>query len=49
MLGKEVKAVSIKGNKGSVNIEKNALPSGMYFYSLMVNSSRLRTEKLDIL
>jgi hypothetical protein len=48
-LGKEVKAISLKSNSGIINLNKNTLASGMYFYSLMVDGSRLKTEKLDVL
>ncbi|HTA28051.1 MAG TPA: S8/S53 family peptidase [Bacteroidia bacterium] len=49
ILGKEVKTVTLKSNAGTVNINKNALSSGLYFYSLIVDGSRIKTEKLDVL
>ncbi len=49
MLGKVVQSIPLKYNQGSVSIEKNMLPAGMYFYSLLVDGSRLKTEKLDVL
>jgi len=49
MLGKEVKSISIKGNQGTIAVGESNLSSGIYFYSLIVDGSRLKTEKLEIL
>jgi hypothetical protein len=49
MLGKEIKSIPLKARAGDVSIGKNTLSSGIYFYSLMVDGSRLKTEKLDVL
>ena len=49
VLGKKVKTVLLSSNSGTVNITKNTLSSGMYFYSLIVDGSRIKTEKLDVL
>jgi hypothetical protein len=49
IMGKAVKSINLKGGKGTVTLDRTSLASGMYFYSLMVDGSRLKTEKLDIL
>ncbi len=49
MLGKQVKSIVLTGSQGNQTIEKGTLSSGMYFYSLVVDGSRLKTEKLEIL
>jgi len=48
MMGKQVKTVDLDGNRGTVTINKSTLASGLYFYSLIVDGSRLRTEKLEV-
>ena len=49
MLGKQVKSIPVEGSQGSLDVGKNTLSPGMYFYSLMVDGSRLKTEKLEVL
>jgi len=48
MIGKPIKIIDLNSNQGDITINRATLSSGMYFYSLMVDGSRLRTEKLEI-
>lgn len=49
LLGRQIKIMPIAGNQGNVDITGSTLAPGIYFYTLMVNGSRLKTEKLEIL
>jgi hypothetical protein len=49
MLGKQVKSMPVESSQGSIDVNKSGLSSGIYFYSLIVDGSRLKTEKLEIL
>jgi subtilisin family serine protease len=46
VLGKEVKTVELKNNKGQVSVPAGNLVSGTYFYSLVIDNKRIHTEKL---
>ncbi len=49
IMGKVVKTIGLKANEGSVKIDRSGLPSGIYFYSLLVDGARLKTGKLEVL
>ncbi len=49
LMGKTVKTISLLGNSGAVSLDRTNLASGVYFYSLVVDGARLRTEKLEVL
>jgi len=49
VMGKAVKTVELKNNQGNVTLTKGDLQAGTYFYSLTVDETRLKTEKLVIL
>jgi hypothetical protein len=49
VMGKAVKTLVLKGNQGTVTMNKANLASGIYFYSLIVDGVRLKTEKLEVL
>ena len=48
MMGKVVKTIDLKGNQGNVTMDRAKMSAGVYFYSLMVDGSRLKTEKLVV-
>lgn len=48
MTGKPIKTINLDANQGTVIMNKVNLASGVYFYSLMVDGSRLKTEKLEV-
>ena len=48
VLGKKVKTVQLKNNKGRLSLPPGEINSGMYFYTLMVDDKRMQTEKLII-
>ncbi len=48
VMGKRVKSMDIKGPKGTLNFNKGDLEAGTYFYSLSVDGSKLRTEKMIV-
>jgi len=49
VMGKEVKTMELKNSKGDISFNKGDLMGGTYFYSLIVDGTRLKTEKLVIL
>lgn len=49
VMGKEVKSIELKNNKGQIILNKGSLANGTYFYSLVVDGTKLKTEKLIIL
>jgi hypothetical protein len=49
MLGRVVKTIDLNNNKGTVNMNRANLASGIYLYSLVVDGSRVKTQKLDVL
>lgn len=49
IMGKEVKNIELKNSKGQVTMNKGSLVAGTYFYSLIVDGTKLGTEKLIIL
>jgi subtilisin family serine protease len=49
VMGKAVKTIELKNNQGNVTLTKGDLQGGTYFYSLTVDETRLKTEKLVIL
>jgi len=48
VFGKKIKTLELKNNKGTVQLNSGELSSGMYFYTLMVDGQRLKTEKLIV-
>ncbi len=48
IMGKSVQSITLNNNKGVALLARNSLASGIYFYTLMVNGERLKTEKLAI-
>lgn len=49
MMGNSVETIDLHGNQGDITIHRATLSSGVYFYSLIVDGSRLKTAKLEIL
>ncbi len=49
MMGKAVKIINLKGSEGNITLDRTNLASGVYFYSLVVDGARLKTEKLEVL
>ena len=49
MMGKPIKTIDLNGSQGTITLNKATLASGLYFYSLMVDGSRLKTAKLEVL
>jgi hypothetical protein len=49
MLGNMVKTINLNNSQGYVNMDRSKLAQGMYFYSLVVDGSRLKTAKLEVL
>jgi hypothetical protein len=48
VFGKKIKSLELKNNKGTLQLNSGELSSGMYFYTLMVDGQRLKTEKLIV-
>ncbi|HTA82999.1 MAG TPA: S8 family serine peptidase [Bacteroidia bacterium] len=46
VLGKQIKNIELKNNKGSISVSTNNIVSGTYFYSLIIDGKRIDTEKL---
>ena len=48
LLGQEVKALSVNGNHGRIDISVDDLQPGIYFCSLQVNNAAVKTEKFIV-
>lgn len=48
LLGQEVKAQSVNGSHGRINISVDDLQPGIYFCSLQVNNAAVKTEKFIV-
>lgn len=48
IMGNTVQTIMLNNSKGSTVLTKNSLAAGIYFYTLMVDGSRLKTEKLAV-
>lgn len=46
MLGAKVKQVGLEEKQGTLKIDVSSLPSGMYFYSLVVDDKAISTKKM---
>lgn len=46
MLGAKVKRVGLEEKQGTLRIDVSSLPSGMYFYSLLVDDKAISTKKM---
>ena len=46
MLGAKVKEVRLEENQGTLTLDVASLPSGMYFYSLVVDDKAISTKKM---
>ncbi len=49
MIGKVVRTIELKNTEGFITLDRKNLAPGMYFYSLVVDGLRLKTEKLEVL
>ncbi len=49
IMGKAVESIDLKNSKGNLQLDKNAISSGLYFYSLSVDGKRINTEKLVVM
>lgn len=48
LLGQEVKAQPVNGNRGRINIAVDDLQPGIYFCSIQVNNATVKTEKFIV-
>ncbi len=48
VMGKNVKSVELKNQKGTVTVNSTGMAAGTYFYSLVVDNKRMNTEKLSV-
>jgi hypothetical protein len=48
LLGQEVKAQSVNGSRGRINIAVDDLQPGIYFCSIQVNNATVKTEKFIV-
>lgn len=46
MLGSKVKVLPLTEEQGTVKVDVNALPSGLYFYSMIVDEQEVSTRKM---
>lgn len=46
MLGSKVRELKLKQDQGTLKLDVSTLPSGMYFYSLMVDDKAINTKKM---
>jgi subtilisin family serine protease len=49
VMGKAIESIELKDSKGKVNLDRNTLSAGTYFYSLSIDGKRIKTEKLVVM